>query len=292
MSPLTALKFLFLFSAAPLGLLVRRSLHRPVVEVFVDLFIGVMGKRREALRENLERAFGDERSPAEIHRMVREVFANYALYLGDYMTFPIRDRRSVLGLLGGIRGAEHMLAARAKGNGVILVGPHVGNWEIGGYLLRDLDCPVHALSVHDPHPSLDRFRGWFREREGVSVIFVGPKANAGGMFEIQAALEKNEAVAMLGDRLYMGRECEANFFGRTVRLPAGPLHIAALTAAPIVPFAAVREGERYVMVLLEPIEVRDPSDETVSAAGQRLAAGFEFLVRSWPDQWFNFERVF
>ena len=112
------------------------------------------------------------------------------------------------------------------------------------------------------------------------------------MLEIGSALARNEAVAMLGDRLYMGREYTAPFFGRPVRFPAGPLHIAAITGAPIVPFAAVREGERYSVVLSPHIEVPDLAPDSLETAGNALAGAFEAYVRAYPDQWYNFHPIF
>jgi len=258
----------------------------------VHLFIHRMDGPREALTRNLRQASGDRLSDSAIRRRVRAVFVNYALYLADYMTLPFRRRGSILRLLDGVRGAEHMHAARERARGVIFVGPHVGNWELAGFLLRGFNCPIHALSIRDPDPAMDRFRGRFREREGIRIIFVGPAPDAGGMFEIQSALARNEAVAMLGDRLYMGREYTARFFGREVRFPAGPLHIAAITSAPIVPFVAVREGERYSVVLSPPITVPDLSPEALQTAGDTLASTFEAYVRRYPDQWYNFHPVF
>ena len=95
---------------------------------------------------------------------------------------------------------------------------------------------------------------------------------------------------MLGDLLVTGRAYQAPFFGRTVRFPAGPLHIAALTGATVLPFAVVREGDRYVLEMRPPIEVPDP--DAVDDAGRTLASEFEGLVRRYPDQWYNFRPVF
>jgi KDO2-lipid IV(A) lauroyltransferase len=216
---------------------------------------------------------------------------NYGLYLADYFALPFLPREKIVRFLGEVRGNDHFLTARDAGRGVLLVGPHVGNWEIAGFLLRDLDCPVHALSIRDPYPHFDEFRRRFREREGIRIIHVGAEVDAGTILEIQAALGRGEAVAMLGDRLYMGRSFTARFFGRDVRFPAGPLHIAALTGAPIVPFAAVRDGDRYRVELTDRIEVGATRDD-LARAGRRLVQSFEGFVRAHPDQWFNFHPVF
>jgi len=288
----TAFKFGMLYAGAPFGLLVPRPVQRQIVAGLVHPFIQRMDGPREALAANFRAASGGRLSEAAIRRRVRAVFINYTFYLIDYMSLPFRNRDSILGLLGEVRGAEHVRAAREKGRGLLFVGPHVGNWELAGFLLRDLQVPIHALSIRDPHPALERFRSKFRDREGINIIFVGSDADAGGMLSIQSALARNEAVAMLGDRLYMGREYTAPFFGRNVRFPAGPLHIAAITGAPIVPFAAVREGERYSVVLSPPIDVPEPSPDGFEIAGNALAASFEAYVRGHPDQWYNFHPIF
>ena len=60
---------------------------------------------------------------------------------------------------------------------------------------------------------MEKHRARFRDREGIKIFYVGTDADAGAMLEIQSALERNEAVAMLGDRLCMGREYTVKFFG-------------------------------------------------------------------------------
>ena len=75
-------------------------------------------------------------------------------------------------------------------------------------------------------------------------------------------------------------------------LPEAPLHISALTGAPLVPVVTVREGGRYVGRIRPSIEVEDPSREAIARAGATLAAEFEALIRQYPDQWYNFHPVF
>ncbi|MEN8150250.1 MAG: lysophospholipid acyltransferase family protein [Planctomycetota bacterium] len=288
----TVLKFGLMYAGALFGLVLPRSVQERIVRSGVGLFVRRMAGPRQALEANFRTAWNGALTEEEIRERVRAVFENYAYYLADYMGIPFRAREKTLALIGEVRGAEFVHEAHERGRGLIFVGPHVGNWELAGFLMRGFDCPVHALSIRDPHPSMEKFRAKFREREGIRMIFVGPESNMDGMMKIQAALGKNEAVAMLGDRLYMGKTYTAPFFGRDVKFPAGPLHIAALTGATIVPFVAVREGERYCAVMSEGIEVPDPLPDTVDAAGAKLAASFEAYVRAYPEQWYNFHPVF
>jgi KDO2-lipid IV(A) lauroyltransferase len=79
-------------------------------------------------------------------------------------------------------------------------------------------------------------------------------------------------------------------FGSSARIPEGPLRLAALTGAPLVPVFAARSGHRRYAVHLEPpIRVpRATSAAVLDAAAQSLATSLERFVRAQPTQWFHF----
>jgi len=290
MSAALAPYLVFLFS--PVSLLFPRRVHPLLASGLCNVFLRGLPEMRNAVASNLRVASGGSLDERRLNRLVARVFTNYGLYLLDYMGLPFKSPKQVLEMMGEVHGAEHIERVREKGRGVLIVGPHLGNWELAGFLLRGLDCPVSVLSIRDPFPLFDRFRARFRDRAEMRLIHVGGPDDAGSILEIQSALSRNEAVAMLGDRLYSGRSHRVRFFGRDVEMPSGPLHIAALTGAPLVPVVTVREGNRYVVRIRPRIEVPDSSREGIARAGAALAAEFEALIRRYPDQWYNFHPVF
>ncbi len=280
------------FLYTPASLLLPRRLHPRLANGMCNVFLRQMPKVRDAVASNLRVAGGEQMDEQRLKRLVRRVFTNYGLYMLDYMALPFRSPAQVMEMMGQVHGAEHINRAREKGRGVVIIGPHLGNWELAGFLLREIGCPVSVLSIRDPFPLFDRYRARFRDQAKMRMIYVGGPDDAGSILDIQSALSRNEAVAMLGDRLYSGRSHRVLFFGREVEMPSGPLHIAALTGAPLVPVVTVREGDRYVVRIRPSIEVKDPSPEEIARGGAELAAAFEALIRRYPDQWYNFHPVF
>ena len=80
-------------------------------------------------------------------------------------------------------------------------------------------------------------------------------------------------------------------FGERARIPEGPLRLAAMTGAPIVPVFVARTGHRRYEVRRErahPARARRPTGDAFDAAAQELAARLEQFVRAHPTQWFHF----
>lgn len=280
------------FLYTPFSLLLPRRYHRNLSRGLTNVFLRQLPTIRKAVTSNLRVAANGSLTERQLNRLVARLFTNYGLAMLDYMALPYRTEKQVLALMGELHGRDHIYRAREKGKGVIIIGPHLGNWELAGFLLRGVNCKMNVLSIRDPFPLFDRYRASFRDRAEIYVIYVGGPDDAGSVLDIQSALSRNEAVAMLGDRLYSGRSQPVRFFGREIRMPAGPLHIAALTEAPLVPVVTVRENDRYVVRISPAIEVTDPSPKAIAAAGQALATEFEALIRRYPDQWYNFHPVF
>jgi predicted LPLAT superfamily acyltransferase len=175
--------------------------------------------------------------------------------------------------------------------GIILVGAHVGCWELGGHFLGRFDIPVNLVAI---------------EREVAGIQTLMDAATGGKRFRILtaddnplrsvpilAALRRGEIVALLGDRSFGGADVAVDFLGDPVRLPVGPYHLAAASGAPVFQVFVVREklGQyRFVAFPPESVsreEIRsDPA--AVQAQVRRYAERLEAIVRRYPFQWANF----
>ncbi|MGD1083294.1 MAG: hypothetical protein ABSA47_00930 [Verrucomicrobiota bacterium] len=178
-----------------------------------------------------------------------------------------------------------------QGRGIILLGAHVGCWELGGHILGRLDLPVNLVVVE-------------REVDAIQRLF--NSATAGKRFRvltadddplrsvpILAALRRGEIVALLGDRSLGGADVETSFLGVRVRLPVGPYRLAAASGAPLFQVVTVRQRlGHYRFAAFPPQfisreEIRsDPN--AVAARARRYAEHLETVVREYPFQWANF----
>jgi len=101
---------------------------------------------------------------------------------------------------------------------------------------------------------------------------------------------------VLADRLPPGAREEgvpAQLLGGTVRIPEGPLRLAALLRCPVVTMSALPAGPRRYRVEVRPfadrIELpRDARGEALASYAQQYASWLEGLCRRAPLQWFNF----
>lgn len=115
----------------------------------------------------------------------------------------------VMGLVRQISGKAAVDAAYTHGKGVILVSPHLGNWEMTG-LYCSRHYPMTSLYRPPRLRELDIFMRQARERLGARLV----PANAGGVRALYRTLEQGEAIGILPDQEpNRGGGVFADFFG-------------------------------------------------------------------------------
>src|SRR5207237_1243677 len=90
-----------------------------------------MRGRREMIARHLERVHGRALSPDERRTAIRKSFDSYARYWMESFRVPYMSKADLAERVT-VEGYEHAEAAFAKGNGVIMVAPHIGNWGRAG----------------------------------------------------------------------------------------------------------------------------------------------------------------
>jgi KDO2-lipid IV(A) lauroyltransferase len=246
------------------------------------LAYGLAGARRRMAQRHMRRVLGPG---ADAERAAREVFAHYGRYWAELAWMRPRRRSRVLAHVT-LEGHEHLDACRARGRGVIIALPHLGNWEMAGLVAAARGIELVAVAER----LADR-RGveWFRERRrelGIEVVLADAEPSAVG--RLLAQLRRGGAVALLCDRDLSGGGVNVPFFGEETTLPAGPAVLALRTGAAIVPVApCFRPGRGHRIVIGAPIAipVDGPPRERIALATRRLAEALEALIRQAPTQW-------
>src|SRR5262249_37946206 len=127
-----------------LGILPRR------VAIGLGLLIArigylALGRLRKVALRNIEIAF-PEMADVERNRLVKSCFDNLGRMLGEVSQFPRSTPKKLEKLVEfDLDPNEHAVyeAERAKGRGVILAGPHLGNWEIGVFAYSAIREPLN-----------------------------------------------------------------------------------------------------------------------------------------------------
>ena len=247
-------------------------------------FLATSAIARRASRDYLRRALGRPASLADItrhfHSFACAVFDRVLLLAGRDAGFTIETE-----------GLDHVLASLASGRGCILLGAHLGSFEVLRTVARQAPVPVWALMYRRNAgaltPLLDRLAPGLHDR----VLEIGDTAS---MIQARECVERGEIVGILADRAPSGhRMVTAPFFGEPAAFPSGPFVLASVLGAPSSSSTPSAPAPGQYNVRFEPfldrVELRRATRAAdLHAAIARYASALESACRAHPFQWFNF----
>ena len=246
---------------------------------------------RDAVRANLKRVLAE--TPAQAGPVGRRMIANFVRFVADLGTAQRLSPNELVERAVSIEGAEHYEQALAMGRGLIVATAHLGSYEVGLAVVASKSPATHVVFATDPFPRFDRLRRRLREKLGVHEA----RAERGWAMwsDLRDALGRGEVVVLQADRVMPGQKgARATLCGASACLPTGPVRLAQLAGAPIVPVFGVRiGGNRIKLVIEKPIlvESTQATHADQQAALQQLADAISRQVRARPDQWLMLHRV-
>jgi KDO2-lipid IV(A) lauroyltransferase len=188
-----------------------------------------------------------------------------------------RPYDEVVGKVRECVGLEHIIAAQARGKGIIFLTPHLGCFEISA-LYAAQRVPITVLYRPPKLGWLEGVMRGGRERGQARLA----KADIGGVRLLYKALKRGEAVGLLPDQVPSRGEGEwADFFGRpayTMTL-AGRLAESSNATVLIAYSERLPHGEGYV-IHVEPLLL----DFSVPVP-QQVNAALERVIRACPAQY-------
>lgn len=181
------------------------------------------------------------------------------------------------------QGVKNLLKAKRCGRGVILVAPHLGDFDLAvawiakAFGSRPL-VPVARLG----RPVMECYYRIVRRACSFDLVFP-EEASVASLTE---QLGAGRAVILTLDRCGGARTLEASLFGRPTQLPAACLTLARRAGAPLISTATWnRRGER-LLAFGEPLGPGTNSEfECDASLMQHLARELEMAVRRAPEQW-------
>lgn len=234
--------------------------------------------KRRRLARNLSHAIGAPATSTEVRRTVRREIVNEARRSADLLWAigrPGEFLRTVR-----VEGLDEVRARLTAGQGVVLAGVHLGGWEVASMLPRGL-LPVPTTAV-----VADNWLAWgmqhVRSRGGLRLAYRSAPATG-----LVRRLRQGEALLVLGDDASgpPPRRLAVRFCRSVAALPAGPVVLARLGRAVLVPFAVLPIGpRRWRVVLGKPVDPPLRRDDDASVA-QQLADRWTEAIVERPDLW-------
>ncbi|MBI4872926.1 MAG: CPBP family intramembrane metalloprotease [Candidatus Riflebacteria bacterium] len=211
-------------------------------------------------------------------QLVTETVAHQLCTIVDLFKLVAQERGAVPELVEVV-GWEHLEAARRDGHGIVLLGLHLGNWELAGAVLAARGVAVHAFYFEQLAPALDRFLGWARHRSRMKLLH-----QHRGLREGLRALKTGAAVGFVADQDGSRDGLFLDFLGHLVSMPRGPYEFARHASCALVPVSCRRiAGDRYRLELGQPLSV--PTKEAVPHVARQVTAWFEEQILAAPTQW-------
>jgi lauroyl/myristoyl acyltransferase len=248
------------------------------------LYWRLAAQRRETVIQNLLPVLKD-REPAV--RAARELFTEFTLKLADLWRHE--SGAAFNRWPGDWNGWERFTAAHARGRGVLLVTPHLGNWEFGGALVAERGYPLLVLTQPEPDPRLAELRRRSRARRGIETLVVGEDAFA--FVDIIRRLQEGVTVALLVDRPPAPTAVTIELFGKPFAASIAAAELARASGCAIVPAYIVHQAGGYLAHILPEItydRAAIGSREARVRLTQEILRAFEPVIRQHPSQWFHF----
>lgn len=254
----------------------------------VALLVYVFSQRdRKGLASNLSLALKRPIYDTAIKKIVRQIFVNYGQYMVDFFLMPQLPPHKAKRFFAGFMGEEILQDALDKGQGAILLSAHVGNWELGGTMMRLAKYPLTMVAMVHNAPATNTLINRLRKGKDIRVIEVDQSPFSG--IEILHHLRENGIVAMNGDRDFFDRGQPVTFFGSEVGFPVGPVVMAMKSGAALIPAFVLRQSDgRYFGVLEKsiPLLLEGNRDDVIKKNLAKTARIFEEYIRRYPDQWY------
>jgi predicted LPLAT superfamily acyltransferase len=191
-----------------------------------------------------------------------------------------------------LEGEALMLAQSNSGRGALLMGAHMGSFEVMHSLGRRRRGLQVAMAMYEENArKINATLAAINPHLVPDIVSLG---RLDAMLNIAERLERGSFVGVLGDRT-LGREPaqSVTLLGERAYLPTGPMRAAAILRCPVFFMAGLYRGKNNYHVVFARIADFSATpaaarDVAVRSAIDRYAAVLDQYCRSDPYNWFNF----
>jgi Kdo2-lipid IVA lauroyltransferase/acyltransferase len=274
------------------GLLPRRAAVGLGIGLAKIVYPFLGGLRRTGLR-SLGIAF-PEKSKVERGQILKKSFQNLGRILGEISQFHRYTPEKLARMIDFQFDTEESLsseerqkfeAERAAGRGMILIGPHLGNWEIGVFAYSAFREPINYLARPLDNPLIEKMLADLRTRFGNRAI---NKTNSMG--EAIEIIKNGDVLGVLPDVNSHPKEgVFVPFFDVPACTASGVAMLALRTNEIIVSMCCVwdEKSQKYKVFYgdrVDPVRTGDRHKDIVETTAA-YTKEMEKFIRAYPEQW-------
>ncbi|MFQ5455680.1 MAG: lysophospholipid acyltransferase family protein [Nitrospirota bacterium] len=246
----------------------------------------VLRKPKKNSLNNIKLALDNVKTEKERKRIAKESFKNLGRSLFEVLHSCRINEKNIDDIIT-LKGEEYLKKERQNGKGIILIGGHVGNWELivialslRGYKIKVVAAPIYDKRISDLIVRL-------RSHHNIETIIRGSRSAAR---QILSCLRNKEILAFLIDQdIPKVDGVFVNFFNKRCFTPSAPASIALKTNSKVMMAFTYREKEiyRHKVIIHKPIQLiktGNLKEDIVSNTGI-FSEFIEKYIRLFPEQW-------
>ena len=170
-----------------------------------------------------------------------------------------------------------------------MAGSHIGNFEIGGYLLNSTQKKINAVIYAGETVEVQKKRSKILENNNINLIPVSDDMSH--IFAINSVLQKGEIASMPCDRIHgSAKAVECDFIQGKADFPLGAFLLAASFDVEVLAIFVIKISTKKYTVFFRLIcdEAAINRKRRAENLAKSYARELESIVKQFPEQWFNF----
>lgn len=185
--------------------------------------------------------------------------------------------------------AQKVRALANEGHGVVIMVPHMGNWDLAAWALARFDVPLFAIAAAQRNPLINAWMN--RQREsGMEVV---ERGSAKTMRDILTRLRKGQVFAILPDLRAKEPDTEVDFLNGKANISHGAAMFAVSVGAPIVVAVLRREKGIHSFDHLATLRPNPDATDRKAEARRLITEAMRLIdgaLQKTPEQWFWYNK--
>lgn len=257
---------------------------RIFAEISASLFWHVGFYWRKRAMENLRFVYNDKRTEKELRGIAKESMKNVVRLLFELIAIPKMQKTAFNNMV--VSGEEYLREALSRGDGVIGLGNHVGNFI---YMIVGLTIKGYPASYMFKEPEnkhLTAFLWDLKKRLNLHPIPLHPRQQA--IKKSFVWLKKKNLLWLAVDQDARKGDVGVEFFGVKAATPQGPAVLATKTGSVVLPMYVKRKGWlTHEINIWPPIEMVNTGDKEADKYTnlKRMNEITEKMILDNPTEW-------
>ena len=240
-------------------------------------------KDRTEIEKNLSWVYKDQLTPEQRLEISRDFFINSGKNIIDVIRFKKYFHTEIKPLVT-IEGVEHLHEAFKRGNGMIGITGHIGNFELMAAYISNLEYDMAAIARQMYDKRIDELLVSNRTAMGLTNIYTTDPP-----IRIMKWLKKNKGLGVLIDTDSHRVKSEfIEWFGKPAFTPVGQTILGLKAKTVFLPMACVRIEDNHYHIIIRPIiDIPLTGDITIDTIEITTACvrELEQIINQYKSQW-------